>query len=55
MAEQNQIIQETLSISGYLLMKLFTKEKQEYAGFQAVNKSLPGCKSASPWRAVGSL
>ncbi|WP_238322949.1 ABC transporter ATP-binding protein [Gorillibacterium massiliense] len=38
MAEQNQIIQETLSISGYLLMKLFTKEKQEYAGFQAVNK-----------------
>lgn len=37
MSEQNHIIQETLSISGYLLMKLFTKEKKEYEGFQAVN------------------
>lgn len=37
MAEQNQIIQETLSISGYLLMKLFTREKQEYGKFQTIN------------------
>ncbi|GLX66444.1 ABC transporter ATP-binding protein [Paenibacillus glycanilyticus] len=37
MSEQNHIIQETLSISGYLLMKLFTKEQKEFEGFQAVN------------------
>lgn len=37
MSEQNHIIQETLSISGYLLMKLFTKERKEYEGFKAVN------------------
>ncbi|NIK67195.1 ABC transporter ATP-binding protein [Paenibacillus sp. BK720] len=37
MSEQNHIIQETLSISGYLLMKLFTKERKEYEGFRAVN------------------
>lgn len=36
-SEQNQIIQETLSISGYLLMKLFTKEAAEYTKFQTVN------------------
>ncbi|WP_256702594.1 ABC transporter ATP-binding protein [Paenibacillus sp. P32E] len=36
-SDQNQIIQETLSISGYLLMKLFTKESAEYAKFQSIN------------------
>ena len=36
-SEQNQIIQETLSISGYMLMKLFTKEDSELAGFRTVN------------------
>ncbi|SET34570.1 ABC transporter ATP-binding protein [Paenibacillus sp. NFR01] len=36
-ARQNQIIEETLSISGYLLMKLFTKEKAEYAAFRNTN------------------
>ncbi|MNO18358.1 putative ABC transporter ATP-binding protein [compost metagenome] len=36
-SDQNQIIQETLSISGYLLMKLFTKESAEYNKFQTVN------------------
>ncbi|WP_379153055.1 ABC transporter ATP-binding protein [Paenibacillus sp. sgz5001063] len=36
-SDQNQIIQETLSISGYLLMKLFTKESSEYAKFQTIN------------------
>lgn len=36
-SEQNQIIQETLSISGYLLMKLFTKEDAEFSSFQTIN------------------
>lgn len=36
-SEQNQIIQETLSISGYMLMKLFTKEDSELANFRTVN------------------
>ncbi len=36
-SEQNQVIQETLSISGYLLMKLFTKENAEYKSFAAIN------------------
>ncbi|MFB7142456.1 ABC transporter ATP-binding protein [Gottfriedia sp. NPDC056225] len=36
-SEQNHIIQETLSISGYLLMKLFTKEKREYNTFDEIN------------------
>ncbi|UQZ36407.1 ABC transporter [Paenibacillus sp. PK3_47] len=36
-SEQNQIIQETLSISGYMLMKLFTKEEAEYAKFKTIN------------------
>ncbi|OKP95919.1 ABC transporter ATP-binding protein [Paenibacillus sp. P46E] len=36
-SDQNQIIQETLSISGYLLMKLFTKEPAEYSKFQSIN------------------
>ncbi|CAH1059042.1 ABC transporter ATP-binding protein [Paenibacillus pseudetheri] len=37
MSEENQIIQETLSFSGYILMKLFTREEKEYEGFKAVN------------------
>ncbi|AIQ41250.1 ABC transporter [Paenibacillus sp. FSL R5-0912] len=36
-SEQNQIIQETLSLSGYMLMKLFTKEDTELASFRTVN------------------
>lgn len=36
-SEQNQIIQETLSLSGYMLMKLFTKEDTELANFRTVN------------------
>ncbi|WP_239004601.1 ABC transporter ATP-binding protein [Paenibacillus tepidiphilus] len=36
-AEQNQVIQETLSLSGYLLMKLFTREEQEYRSFKRTN------------------
>lgn len=38
MSEQNHIIQETLSISGYLLMKLFTREEKEYDSFRTVNR-----------------
>ncbi|MCQ6563295.1 ABC transporter ATP-binding protein [Paenibacillus mendelii] len=37
MSEQNHIIQETLSVSGYLLMKLFTRDTKEYSSFQTVN------------------
>ncbi|WP_254075308.1 ABC transporter ATP-binding protein [Paenibacillus tritici] len=36
-SEQNQIIEETLSLSGYMLMKLFTREDTELAGFRTVN------------------
>ena len=36
-SELNQIIQEVLSISGSTLMKLFTKEKDEYKNFEKVN------------------
>ncbi|MEC0370120.1 ABC transporter ATP-binding protein [Paenibacillus chibensis] len=38
MSEQNHIIQETLSISGYLLMKLFTREEKEYDSFRTINR-----------------
>ena len=36
--EMNQLINETLSVSGSLLVKLFTREKQEYDRFVAVNE-----------------
>ncbi|MEK8213364.1 ABC transporter ATP-binding protein [Paenibacillus sp. FSL L8-0463] len=36
-SEQNEVIEETLSISGYLLMKLFTKEEAEYSNFKTIN------------------
>lgn len=36
-SEQNHIIQETLNISGYLLMKLFTKEQKEFKNFDDIN------------------
>ncbi len=35
--EMNDLINETLSVSGSLLVKLFTREKQEYARFEKVN------------------
>lgn len=37
LSEQNRIIEETLSLSGYILMKLFTREPRELESFQAVN------------------
>ena len=35
--EMNQIINETLSVSGSMLVKLFTREKKEYESFEKVN------------------
>ena len=35
--EMNQIINETLSVSGSMLVKLFTREKEEYANFERAN------------------
>ncbi|MNB75020.1 putative ABC transporter ATP-binding protein [compost metagenome] len=41
-SEQNRIIQETMSVSGYLLMKLFTRESAEYKSFSAINAEATG-------------
>ena len=38
--EMNQMINETLSVSGSLLVKLFTREKLEYDKFVEVNKEV---------------
>ena len=38
--EMNQLINETLSVSGSLLVKLFTREKREYDRFVAVNEDV---------------
>ena len=38
--EMNQMINETLSVSGSLLVKLFTREKQEYDKFVDCNEQL---------------
>lgn len=38
--ELNQIIQETLSISGSILTKIFTKEKDEYESFKTINEDV---------------
>ena len=35
--EMNDLVNETLSVSGSLLIKLFTREKHEYARFEKVN------------------
>ncbi len=37
LGQQNRIIEETLGISGYLLMKLFARESSEYEGFREAN------------------
>lgn len=39
-SELNQIIQETLSISGAVLTKIFTKEKDEYEKFKQTNEAV---------------
>ena len=38
--EMNQLVNETLSVSGSLLVKLFTREKSEYERFVAVNEAV---------------
>ena len=38
--EMNQLINETLSVSGSLLVKLFTREKREYERFVEVNEQV---------------
>lgn len=39
-SDLNQIIQETLSISGAILSKIFTKEKDEFETFQRTNEDV---------------
>ncbi|MBQ8895014.1 MAG: ABC transporter ATP-binding protein [Clostridia bacterium] len=36
--KSNQILNETLSVSGQLLVKLFTNEEREYAAYEAINR-----------------
>ena len=55
--EMNQLINETLSVSGSLLMKMFTREDAEYERFVAVNEevtalSLKEQRSGSWFRVV---
>ena len=38
--EMNQIVNETLSVSGSLLVKIFTRENKEYEHFKKVNKEV---------------
>ena len=38
--EMNQLVNETLSVSGSLLVKLFTREKQEYDRFVSINEEV---------------
>ena len=38
--EMNQIVNETLSVSGSLLVKLFTSEEREYDKFESVNEEV---------------
>lgn len=40
--EMNQLINETLSVSGSLLVKLFSREEKEYKRFVKVNKEVTG-------------
>lgn len=38
--EMNQVINETLSVSGSMLVKIFTREEKEYANFVKVNEEV---------------
>ena len=38
--EMNQVINETLSVSGSMLVKLFTREEKEYENFEKINKEV---------------
>ena len=55
--EMNQLINETLSVSGSMLVKLFTREEEEYSRFVKVNEevtqlSLKETRSGSWFRVV---
>jgi len=39
-SQLNQIVQETLGISGSILMKIFTREKEEYQNFKKINEEV---------------
>ena len=41
--EMNQLINETLSVSGSMLVKLFTREQKEYERFVKVNEEVTQC------------
>lgn len=49
--QSNQILNETLSVSGQLLVKLFTREREEYEAYKEVN--LRSAKLAVKERLVG--
>ena len=38
--EMNQVVNETLSVSGSMLVKLFTREEKEYENFRRVNEEV---------------
>ena len=38
--EMNQVINETLSVSGSMLVKIFTREEKEYENFEKINKEV---------------
>ncbi len=38
--EMNQVINETLSVSGSMLVKIFTREEKEYEKFEKINKEV---------------
>ena len=42
--EVNQILTESLGVSGQLLVKLFTNEKREYDGYEKVNREMTDLK-----------
>ena len=55
--EMNQLINETLSVSGSMLVKLFTREEEEYERFKSVNEevtrlSLKETRSGSWFRVI---
>lgn len=55
--EMNQIIDETLSVSGSILVKLFTREEKEYDNFVKVNEeatqlSLKESRSGTAFRVI---
>ena len=54
--EMNQVINETLSVSGAMLVKIFTREEDEYKKFERINKEATDIslkeKRSGKWFAV---